>query len=166
MSRYLIHVIGDIHQPLHSSSLFDDERFKDGDKGGNLFLIKYKDNIENLHKLFDSGIDRLRDDLHRPLDDEDMEYLEKISRELMNEFSKKDIPEYSKLDFSEWVQESHDASQDFIYKSIQYETSPSDEFLDKAYSIVKKRITLGGYRLAEIFKHVKLTFDEPKEFLK
>jgi hypothetical protein len=55
MMRYLIHVIGDIHQPLHASELFNDGLFVNGDQGGNLFKIKYKDHIDNLHKLWDSG---------------------------------------------------------------------------------------------------------------
>ncbi len=62
--RYLIHVLGDIHQPLHASTLVNDQ-FPDGDQGGNLFLIKYSQNIENLHKLFDSGADKLGEAITR-----------------------------------------------------------------------------------------------------
>lgn len=62
--RYLVHVLGDIHQPLHSSSLFSD-RFPTGDQGGNLYKIHYKDNIEQLHKLFDSGADQLGREIKR-----------------------------------------------------------------------------------------------------
>lgn len=65
MLRYLVHVMGDIHQPLHSAQLFDDELFPKGDIGGNLFLINYTKNIENLHKFFDSGADSLPNDINR-----------------------------------------------------------------------------------------------------
>ena len=65
MLRYLIHVVGDIHQPLHAVELFDDVKFPRGDNGGNLFLIEYNDNIGNLHKFFDSGADSLPNDLIR-----------------------------------------------------------------------------------------------------
>jgi hypothetical protein len=166
MARYLVHVVGDIHQPLHSSSFFDNGRFKNGDEGGNFFLIKFKNNIENLHKLFDSGIDRLRGDLHRPLNAEAIEYLKKTATEFMNEFPKSSLPEMNNILYEDWVQESHDISQDFIYKSIEYNSTPSEEFLEKSYYIVKRRIALGGYRLAEIFKHVKSSFDKVEEFLK
>jgi len=64
LMRYLIHVLGDIHQPLHASSLFDD-RFPKGDMGGNLYKIQYTENIEQLHKLFDSGADKLGAELKR-----------------------------------------------------------------------------------------------------
>ena len=41
MLRFLIHVIGDIHQPLHASTFFSDE-YPDGDMGGNKFYVTYK----------------------------------------------------------------------------------------------------------------------------
>lgn len=37
-SRYLIHVVGDIHQPLHSVSLYN-QTFPSGDRGGNSLKI-------------------------------------------------------------------------------------------------------------------------------
>jgi len=65
MLRYLIHVVGDIHQPLHSVEFFDEVNFPKGDLGGNLFLIEYSKNISNLHKFFDSGADSIPDDIKR-----------------------------------------------------------------------------------------------------
>jgi len=62
--RYLIHVLGDIHQPLHAVALFN-EKFPKGDQGGNLFIIKYDENIGNLHKLFDSVAAKLRESIQR-----------------------------------------------------------------------------------------------------
>lgn len=34
--------------------------------------------------------------------------------------------------------------------------------MKKAYEIVKKQIALGGYRLAELIKHIKKSFDHSK----
>lgn len=62
--RYLIHVLGDIHQPLHTSTLVN-EKFPDGDQGGNLFKIDFSENIDNLHKLFDSGANKLGEEIKR-----------------------------------------------------------------------------------------------------
>lgn len=43
MLRYLIHVTGDVHQPLHCSSLFSTYKYegklKDGDEGGNYIPV-------------------------------------------------------------------------------------------------------------------------------
>lgn len=65
MLRYLVHVVGDVHQPLHSASLFDNEHFPKGDMGGNLFKINYTKNVDNLHKFFDSGADQLPNEITR-----------------------------------------------------------------------------------------------------
>jgi hypothetical protein len=36
---WLFHLVGDVHQPLHCTAVYS-ERFPDGDKGGNLALIR------------------------------------------------------------------------------------------------------------------------------
>jgi len=62
MLSYLVHVMGDVHQPLHSCALFN-ENFKKGDMGGNLFKIPYSGEIRNLHSFFDSGAGQLHNSL-------------------------------------------------------------------------------------------------------
>ena len=59
--RFLIHFVGDIHQPLHSSTYYA-ARFPHGDRGGNSFKIYYKSptissTIRNLHALWDACVD-------------------------------------------------------------------------------------------------------------
>ena len=53
MIRTLIHTVGDIHQPLHSSSFFSKE-FPNGDRGGNLYNVQYKNKTVKWHILWDS----------------------------------------------------------------------------------------------------------------
>lgn len=52
---WLIHLIGDVHQPLHCGSLFN-EVYPDGDKGGNKFFIRADGNVQNLHALWDDAL--------------------------------------------------------------------------------------------------------------
>lgn len=160
MARYLVHVVGDVHQPLHSSTLIN-KKFPDGDQGGNLFPIQFKENIQNLHKLFDSILDGFKNDIDRPLTKEDSQYLEKIATEIMQEFEKGDLPELKSTDFADWLQESHDISQNFIYREIQIDSAPSEEYIRKGFKMAKRRIALGGYRLAELFKHIYQAFENP-----
>jgi len=54
MYRTLIHLVGDIHQPLHAVSRYT-KAHPGGDAGGNLFYIKYN-NIHNLHALWDAQV--------------------------------------------------------------------------------------------------------------
>lgn len=54
-SRYLLHVVGDIHQPLHAIALFN-ETYKSGDRGGNsLNVIRTNGEETNLHSFWDNG---------------------------------------------------------------------------------------------------------------
>ena len=56
MLRYLIHNVGDIHQPLHGAAYYSD-KFPKGDRGGNSWKVTYNKEINNLHKLWDSCVD-------------------------------------------------------------------------------------------------------------
>ena len=50
--RLLIHYMGDLVQPLHCENRYNSE-FPDGDKGGNLFPLKYHYDVDELHALWD-----------------------------------------------------------------------------------------------------------------
>src|SRR5262245_47018286 len=50
MMTWLFHLVGDIHQPLHSSALFSQKLFPEGDRGGNDIKTKQRG---NLHSLWD-----------------------------------------------------------------------------------------------------------------
>lgn len=58
MLIYLIHVLSDIHQPMHTCNLINGE-FPNGDKGGNQFIVNFKGRSTNLHWLWDSAIGML-----------------------------------------------------------------------------------------------------------
>jgi len=56
--RFLVHYVGDVHQPLHAMSRVN-HRYPKGDRGGNLFRIPDKDRSgwwnSWLTHLWDSG---------------------------------------------------------------------------------------------------------------
>lgn len=61
-ARYLIHMVGDIHQPLHSVSLFN-HTFPKGDAGGNFLKLTLLNNtVQNFHSFWDAGAFRLQND--------------------------------------------------------------------------------------------------------
>jgi hypothetical protein len=67
--KYLIHIVGDMHQPLHVTEMFSDE-FPSGDEGGNLFPITYEvegQKFTELHALWDSVCGHLNNAPTRPL---------------------------------------------------------------------------------------------------
>jgi hypothetical protein len=52
--RFLVHLVGDIHQPLHCVTLYS-KQFPQGDLGGNRFIVMFP-NATSLHMVWDSGI--------------------------------------------------------------------------------------------------------------
>ena len=53
--RLIVHYIGDVHQPLHSTAEIDDE-FPTGDRGGNSESVPSQGGASNLHAIWDSVV--------------------------------------------------------------------------------------------------------------
>jgi hypothetical protein len=53
---WIVHLLGDLHQPFHSVAYLSDE-FPEGDRGGNLFLVKTPQGTTNLHSYWDGLFD-------------------------------------------------------------------------------------------------------------
>lgn len=51
--RLIIHYVGDLHQPLHTTAEVD-STYKSGDNGGNAEKIPTIDGVSNLHAVWDS----------------------------------------------------------------------------------------------------------------
>jgi hypothetical protein len=66
--RLLIHYVGDMHQPLHTVTRYAPD-FPNGDMGGNLFNLTARDNITELHAVWDSLIYEYDDDFTQPLNE-------------------------------------------------------------------------------------------------
>jgi hypothetical protein len=58
---WILHITGDLHQPLHSVALFSQSLFPEGDRGGNLIEVHWGRETRNLHYVWDSLIERSRD---------------------------------------------------------------------------------------------------------
>jgi len=53
--RLIVHYVGDLHQPEHSTALVD-SKYPSGDRGGNSEKIPSKDGANNLHAVWDSVV--------------------------------------------------------------------------------------------------------------
>ena len=61
MITWLFHVLGDIHQPLHSTNLFSQKLFPTGDRGGNSIRTQRRENLHSLWDGFLGGKIKLRE---------------------------------------------------------------------------------------------------------
>jgi hypothetical protein len=144
--RFLIHYIGDVHQPLHATSRYSAQH-PEGDRGGNSFLLEKHGSISELHALWDSIVLFHKSDFSEPLSDFHWKETGEISQQLQKEFPMEkygaDLLSYPDV----WAQESYDIAKDFVYVGIKEGEWPSDDYLTKGQEIAKERVAKGGYRL-------------------
>lgn len=178
MLSYLTHVVGDLHQPLHSCTLVNED-FPHGDRGGNSFLVTVytKDKeISELHALWDSVLTKAPNDAPTPLNSADYNTLIEYATSYMKEFPEESLSELTdNLTVESWADESWTACRDVVYKGISMNDVLQEDYLAKGYQVAKKRIVLAGLRLSKMLQHIFELYsnkvDPPKpseslEFLK
>jgi S1/P1 Nuclease len=147
---FLYHLVGDVHQPLHAATRYS-AAHPDGDSGGNGFSITYPADprVRNLHFFWDAGAGRFgTSDLKRPLDEAARTRLRTVAEELMRAYpADAGAKETEPL---AWVRESNTIARTFAYVKVRDGGTPSPEYVAEAQKIVGQRITLAGYRMAEV----------------
>ena len=149
--RYLLHFVGDIHQPLHATSRESDAMPK-GDAGGNRFKIGPVEGIRsthpNLHLLWDFACTYYVS-VPRPLTAEGKAQIDGYAKQITGDFPKRSLQNAKDLNPSDWAQESFGLAKSVVY-SLDEGTSPSPEYLAKGKKVCEERLALAGYRLAEL----------------
>lgn len=131
--KFLVHFVGDMHQPLHVGDK--------GDRGGNDVRVVFLNRPTNLHSLWDTPI---------------LETAEQRDPLLKAKLEKKagffDRRRLSKGKLDDWVWQGHAASRDTAYGLLP-EARPAvlgDDYFAKASPVVQVQIRRGGVRLAQI----------------
>lgn len=160
---WILHLIGDIHQPLHDSARVT-ENNPQGDQGGNLFILSAKDAKEsiNLHWYWDSIIGR---NIPRVSDACDSSYIPAIADKIMEKYpSSKMQNRFSSGNFSKWQQEGFQIASTKLYPaSLKLNEMPSESYQKQAFEIAQERIALAGYRLANLLNQIFDTQESSKE---
>lgn len=170
--RNLVHIVGDLHQPLHTVGGVS-ETNPNGDLGGNLYKFAAPCPHANLHALWDSvGLDLVNYwgtyDTIKPALMSNATYLienvlptveDPLQFEQYHNLSYTDFAAtFSKREvFKHLILGSYEICRDFIYPQLNltYDASgsvpcPSDAYVSEVIRIAKRRIALGGKRLAVI----------------
>jgi hypothetical protein len=131
--KCLVHLIGDIHQPLHVGN--------GNDKGGNDVDLEFFWNRSNLHRVWDSGI----------IDEQKYSYTEYA--EWINHPSESQLSQWSSINVLDWAKESQE------YRDQCYETMPENKKLNYRYNfdnidMVNQRLLQAGIRLANVLNEI------------
>jgi len=147
---YLVHLTGDVHQPLHSTTRYT-AALPDGDLGGNRFFLSSNAIRPNLHSYWD-GVAGFFDaaNLTRPLNSNERRRLRAFARTIQEDFPADEIDDVDDLTPATWVTESHELAKTVVYTDITETTVPSNAYRDKTRDTSRKRIATAGYRLARV----------------
>lgn len=143
--RILIHVVGDLHQPLHAATQFSN-LFPRGDRGGNLVILAPNPIAANLHAFWDNGGGALKTKSRvsaRIIKHRAYEIMEHLPCDSQAEI----------LDPMLWAIESHEIAIKHAYP-FRPNSKPSKVYTQQVKSISEQRIALAGCRLAELLNKI------------
>ena len=157
---WIFHIVGDLHQPLHSTSIYAENAFNKngqwGDDGGGEISIK---GSGKLHNMWDGAIGQGKN----------WSYLRKRAKDLLSTHGEFATNIANKMDIGVWVRESHEYAKNIVYsdeilKEVKqangkgYEgkvtVTLSESEINKYRKTMKKlaarRGTVAGLRLAKL----------------
>lgn len=152
--RFLIHFVGDAHQPLHSVARDSDE-YPKGDRGGNDFKIQPPASMAgtqrpptNLHALWDGGLG-LFPFRERPLTVLDRAAIELQAETIASALPKDSLKKWDDIRPLNWAKEGLEDSKKTVYDLME-NTVPSEDYMRRGRTLSARRAAYAGYRLAAI----------------
>jgi hypothetical protein len=152
--RYVLHFVGDLHQPLHAVAR-DSDAHPTGDRGGNDFRIQPAASMagmsrppRNLHALWDGGVGLFpyRD---RPLTAADRAEIELQAETIVAALPRKSLRGADDLRPMNWAREGLEGAKRLVY-DLAEDSVPSEAYMRAGRALAAQRAALAGYRLAEI----------------
>ncbi len=154
---WLVHTVGDSHQPLHATALFSPNLFPKGDRGGNLIPIGQRN---NLHSVWDGLLgrnrtfNRLRRDAAELLANEDLNSPDAPFRKIMSP--------------NDWLQESRELAEIHTYTAEILEPvlaaeesgntlegiTPGEDYYRNGGEVCRELVTKSGIRLGILFNEI------------
>ncbi|WP_276165830.1 S1/P1 nuclease [Zobellia alginiliquefaciens] len=131
--KMLVHLIGDLHQPMHVG------RFED--KGGNDIQLQWFNQGTNLHRVWDSNM----------IDDYGMSYTELASN--LPEVSTEQVEAIQEGDIYDWVEESQEIANK-LYDSVEMGEKLYYRYSYNWWGTVETQLQKGGLRLAKVLNEL------------
>ncbi|MCW8400400.1 S1/P1 nuclease [Legionella sp. PATHC038] len=144
--RMLIHITGDIHQPLHAITRVSAQHPM-GDLGGNLFLLGTNPVGSNLHQYWDNGAGFF-------LGQYDEIRVKNTAQQLEQKLPCSVIGKQTRP--AKWAKMSYKLALKNVYQMNPNET-PSIKYQENAQQLVQKQVTYAGCRLAALLNKIAQT---------
>lgn len=153
---WVLHIVGDLHQPLHTSAMFAREILPEGDRGGNDIRIGGQGK-NNLHRVWDArvgknkSINKLRAQL--------AEFQQNATR------WEEGTRHAAEVNPAKWIDEGNELCGLFVYSDEvlsairdaresheDIRASLDEDYMREAAEIASDRVVIAGHRLATILK--------------
>lgn len=136
--KFLIHLVGDLHQPLHCGDR--------NDRGGNDVAVRYGRLSTNLHRIWDT-------DVVRRLGRDPAAIAEEINESITPARRRR----WAAGTVEDWTWDSWEVARTSVYGRLPKPASPraktirlGDEYMEKSAAAARDQLGKGGIRLARI----------------
>lgn len=131
--KFLVHFVGDAHQPMHVS--------RKEDKGGNTIQVRFDNQGTNLHSLWDRKL----------LDHQGLSVVE-MSKQF-DKASPEDIKKWQADQPMQWLWESYQITTR-LYTEVEKNSNLEEDYYKNHMGIIAQRIDQGGIRLAGVLNDI------------
>lgn len=132
--KFLVHFVGDLHQPLHVS--------RESDEGGNKIEVEFFGRNTNLHHVWDTSLLQ-----HAKRNWRD------YSESLIKTITRKDRREWRGSKPLDWAGESYRYALESAY-AIPEDKRLGEEYFAKNLPVVEERLKQGGVRLSGVLNDI------------
>jgi hypothetical protein len=145
---WLLHLVGDAHQPLHNSARVTPQDTA-GDRGGNLFLLGGLYPFSNLHAYWDALVGYAVP--WAPGDRSESDYVGSVAARIESRHPASALQGRLRPgEFNEWAREGlRAAERSYPVWLVRGQRAPL-RYREYAWSYGEERVALAGYRLADI----------------
>lgn len=133
--KMLVHLVGDVHQPMHLGHY--------SDLGGNKWVVKFFNSPTNLHSVWDS---RLVESAHKWSYTEWQQQIDRASDIETAEILTEGTPE-------KWGKECYQIASS-IYSETPQNTNISYDYIAKWTPVIELQFLRGGLRLADLLNSI------------
>lgn len=143
---WILHLTGDMHEPMHNVALFSADYFPEGDRGGNLIGVRRGKDVTNLHAVWDGLASRF-------------EYV--VPDDATRELLANDLPDIGSI--PKWSHQYRDMAEEFVYTAEVRQkllAEPPDneypvitlsrDYITASSKIVESQIIIAGHRIAAL----------------
>jgi len=131
--KFIVHLVGDMHQPLHCADRNDD-------RGGNAVKVKFLGKRSNLHAVWDSGI-------IREADLSNVEFADELEAAIVA----RDIDGIQRGTPIDWANEAHKIARTNAYMRVPKTGAILGvAYYNRNFAVVDSQLTKAGLRLAKV----------------